>query len=384
MLIEPANAAALARLASGPPPRELKATVPSVLWLDDIEPFITAGENGLNARVLPDWFSAWARPVLIVGTAGGKGRRSAPAGEYADPLDDLLRRYPPLELAPWLSNRERQVLAANPTYPQVAAGRIGDEGVGEFMVVASRIRGRLGDESDCPEGLAVARAAIDWRRLGLIRAIPEPALRDLYEAYLPGPPLSGRFDTGITWATAGIYSTRGVALLRGADSYEPYDYAVRYDQERGRPIEAATWDAVINRYATDEELSPVGIAALDAEQPDHAEAAFRRADERGDAGGAYNLGVLLEQRGELQEAEAAYRRADERGDAKGASNLGVLLVQRGELQEAEAAYRRADERGLAKGASNLGALLMQRGELQEAEAAYRRADERDAAQASSD
>jgi tetratricopeptide (TPR) repeat protein len=52
--------------------------------------------------------------------------------------------------------------------------------------------------------------------------------------------------------------------------------------------------------------------------------------------------VLLEEKGELDEAEAAYRRADERGHATGAFNLGVLLEERGALPEARDAYRRAD------------------------------------------
>jgi TPR repeat protein len=43
-------------------------------------------------------------------------------------------------------------------------------------------------------------------------------------------------------------------------------------------------------------------------------------------------------------AEAAYRRADQRGDATGAFNLGSLL-ERHDPAAAEAAYRRAAERG---------------------------------------
>jgi hypothetical protein len=45
-----------------------------------------------------------------------------------------------------------------------------------------------------------------------------------------------------------------------------------------------------------------------------AEAAFGRADERGDTIAAFNLGVLLQERGALAEAEAAYFRAEQRGD----------------------------------------------------------------------
>jgi peptidoglycan hydrolase-like protein with peptidoglycan-binding domain/tetratricopeptide (TPR) repeat protein len=106
------------------------------------------------------------------------------------------------------------------------------------------------------------------------------------------------------------------------------------------------------------------------------EAAYREADARGDAAAAWELGGLLEQRGDLAGAEAAYRRADGRGDVNAAFNLGGLLAERGDLPGAEAAYRRADERGDAGAASNLGVLLERRGELAGAERAYRRADER--------
>lgn len=108
-----------------------------------------------------------------------------------------------------------------------------------------------------------------------------------------------------------------------------------------------------------------------------AEAAFARADRRGDGLGAFNLGLLLlESRNDMAGAEAAFARADQRGDAKAAFNLAVLLSERGDLAGAEAAYRRADQRGLPAGASGLGALLSQRGDLAGAETAYRRADQR--------
>jgi TPR repeat protein len=69
--------------------------------------------------------------------------------------------------------------------------------------------------------------------------------------------------------------------------------------------------------------------------------------------------MLLENRGELTGAEAAYRRADDRGDAVGAFKLGEVLENRKDLAGAEAAYARAAERGesyvadLAKAALNL-------------------------------
>ena len=54
---------------------------------------------------------------------------------------------------------------------------------------------------------------------------------------------------------------------------------------------------------------------------------------------------MLEGRGAKAEAEAAYRRADQRDDAGAAFNLGALLEKRGALAEAGQAYRRAGELG---------------------------------------
>ena len=124
----------------------------------------------------------------------------------------------------------------------------------------------------------------------------------------------------------------------------------------------------------------LGVLLAERGELDQAEEAFGRADQRGHAAAAWNLGVLLEERGNVAGAEAAYRRADERGVAEGAFYLGVLLAERGELDQAEEAFGRADQRGHAAAAWNLGVLLEERGNVAGAEAAYRRADERGVAE----
>jgi tetratricopeptide (TPR) repeat protein len=369
-LLQPADAAALAELASTGPPRELRGG-PCVIWLDDVERFVRSDDSGLSRRTLAG-FEAWGQPVLVVGAEGGKGREGATA-DLADPLRELLRARRTLELTPWLSAEERRALAANPDYAPNVTEQVAQAGIGEFMIVATRIREKLRDAAECPEGLAVARATIDWRRAGLFRPVPEAALRELYRPYLHGPDLPGRFEEGVKWATRPLYSH--VALLVGQDPYQPYDYAVRFERER-RPIPGVIWDAIIERHAADDELSSVGIAAADTDEPERAEAAFRRADERGDPIGAYNLAIMLRQRGNLDEAEAAMRSADERGVAAATLRLGELQLERGEFDGAEAAFSRADERGLAAGAFYLGELLFGRGDYHRAMAAYGRADER--------
>jgi hypothetical protein len=127
------------------------------------------------------------------------------------------------------------------------------------------------------------------------------------------------------------------------------------------------------------------------------EVEYRRLDEAGDAGGAFNLGVVLHQRGEAAGAIAAYERAEQRGDPDAAFNLGMLLYEAGDLEGSMAAWRRGAARGHARaaanlvflssrrqdpdhgagtGAFNLGVMLHQRGDVVGAIAAYERAEQR--------
>jgi tetratricopeptide (TPR) repeat protein len=161
--------------------------------------------------------------------------------------------------------------------------------------------------------------------------------------------------------------------------------------------------------------SPVGASEVDERE-------FRRLDANGDAGAAFDLGVVHHPRGDVVGATAAYARAEERGDPDAAFNLGVLLYEAGSVEAAEAAwqrsargghvraaanllflsqrrrqlergvateseapglaeleelsYRRADHGGGATGAFNLGAMLHQQGETAGALAAYERAERR--------
>lgn len=168
------------------------------------------------------------------------------------------------------------------------------------------------------------------------------------------------------------------------------------------------------RFSLDRSLSGGSTA------PASDELEYRRLDGRGDAGGSFNLGVVLHQRGDVAAAMGAYERAEQRGDPDAGFNLGVLLYESGDLDGAEAAWRRsagrghlraasnlvflsrrrrslerggmtasetpelaeldklsygqADESGIASAAYNLGVLLHQRGDIGGATAAYQRAE----------
>jgi hypothetical protein len=121
-------------------------------------------------------------------------------------------------------------------------------------------------------------------------------------------------------------------------------------------------------------MAPIPAAAGGAMERDRAELAYRRADQDGHAGGAFNLGVLLQQRRDFAGAAAAYERAEQRGDPDATFNLGVLLYETGDLDGAEAAWRRCVRRRDPRAAANLGFLLRLRGDLDGARTAYDNAE----------
>ena len=105
------------------------------------------------------------------------------------------------------------------------------------------------------------------------------------------------------------------------------------------------------------------LEANDADQSERAELTHRRADEAGDAGDAFNLGVRFHQRRDFAAAAAAYGRAEVMGDRDAAFNLGILLYEQGDLDGAEAAWRRCMSHHHAQAAANLGFLLQGRGDV---------------------
>ena len=182
-LMVPKNRVALTRLASREPRPNRTGDVWAV-WLDDIELFAAwPGEDGLNTAALKN-FAQWQGHVVILATGGGKGSQHSAPEEYAEPTRDLLRAHGSMELDPLLSQNEQNLLAE--IYSRDAARRIGSQGIGAFMIAAPRIKERLIEGARFPEGLAVVQAAVDWRRIGLVRPISQSTLHALYVHYLSG------------------------------------------------------------------------------------------------------------------------------------------------------------------------------------------------------
>jgi TPR repeat protein len=384
-LLRPRSAVALGKLARQGPPR-MRGNAPCVIWLDDIERFL--GEDVSDGLCLETMsgFERWPRPVIVLGARGGKGaaRSRGRSGAYYDPLDDLIERYPePLWLRPGLTDGEL-VRLRSAGYPKRAIELIASLGIGAFMIAAPRLVSRLELEQDNIDGVAAVRATIDWRRMGILRPIPRSALLDLLAESDPrwASRADDALERALAWAMEPLYAS--VALLarvpgEDGEAYEPYDYLVAHTERSGPPVAPASWRYVVEHGARIDELATnVGFAAL-AAGGDRAfgSASFRRADERGSAIGACNLGVLLwrfsdsasdpaERDKLLDEAEDALRRAGGRGDTGGASNLALLLEWRASqtsdeakreqlLAEADSFHRQAYDGSDTDTASNLAA-----------------------------
>ncbi|MBV9819845.1 MAG: hypothetical protein JOZ07_16055 [Solirubrobacterales bacterium] len=107
----------------------------------------------------------------------------------------------------------------------------------------------------------------------------------------------------------------------------------------------------LTRELLDRTTSPDFAAALPGSSDADADA-----DADPDTDTAYQLGLFLYSRGYPEGAETAWRQAAGAGHAKAATRLGMLLEQRGELDQAREAYDRAERSG-DPAAAGLGAAL---------------------------
>lgn len=353
---------------------------PLIVWLDDLERYASVDAGGLNEGTFRNL--ECDRPVALLATVGGRGTRSR-TEELIDPIAQLRDLAACIEVPVKLTPKE--LARAERAYAQSVVSEIERLGLGRRMVAMSELKDRLVRSRDrCREGVAVIRAAIDWRRAGAQRPLSPGQLDSLYRHYLPDDldPSDELFSTGLKWAREPLPNTQ-IALLRkaagGDGGYEPYDLAVEVACREWPEVNERALAQIVS-LAEPQDCFQMASTAFDAENMALALellAVAERSDDRQLlATSAFNTGVLLARTGDLLGAEDAYRRADDRGGLRGAFNLGQLLRKRGDLAGAEEAYRRADRRGSPQGAVNLGFLLERRGELAGAEEAYRRADRR--------
>ena len=365
-----------------------------VVWLDDLERFLAP--DGLTT-ILLDRLTSGRAILLTTIRSGERGKiylsqdKERPSGwEVLDRFEhdeegftqvDVQRRNTAAEL-----DRIRDAV----TDPHILDA-VQHCGLAEFLgggpVAVDKFE--HGETTEAV-GYALVRAAVDWRRSGLTRAIPKPvllapALVSIYLAVGPAEPRSQEaLDQGLRWATEEI--NESVALLGrrfpdpaapSAEAFEALDYLVDHVTQAGAAVPEQMWQISLDQAQPTEWMN-VGYAAYHSANLAVAEHAFGKAAEAGDKDAMTVLGVLLQRRGELGEAENWYRHAAEARDRDAMTHLGLLQQRRGRLEEAETWYRRAANPGSGETRNSnamhhLGVLLQRRGRLEEAETWYRRA-----------
>ncbi len=213
---------------------------PLIVWLDDLERYASVDAGGLNEGTFRNL--ECDRPVAMLATVGGRGVRSR-TEELIDPIAQLRDLAACIEVPVKLTPEE--LARAERAYARSVVSEIERLGLGRRMVAMSELRDRLMRSRDrCREGVAVIRAAIDWRRAGAQRPLSLDRLDSLYRHYLPDylDPSDELFSAGLRWAREPLPNTQ-IALLRraadGGDGYEPYDLAVE--------VASSEWPAVNER-----------------------------------------------------------------------------------------------------------------------------------------
>jgi tetratricopeptide (TPR) repeat protein len=366
-----------------------------LLWLDDL----TEGElDGLTQELLDRLQHQQVR-ILATITAQRYGRIEASDSEIGRTARQALHRATVVLLDSELTEAERA--AAEAVYP----GETFEPGIGEQLVAAEILANRYdtarhGGE---PHGWALVQAAIDWVRMDIGRSIRRSELTSLYPIYLrlvrPTDEPRSDLSEPLKWARTAVGSR--IALLQptangGAEaSYQPFDYLVALaDGQHNRdaqPIPDDTWSQAA-RLATPLERHRASTSAYYRRLPGPARTLLLSVIESGHPELAplamFNLGILLEEQGEIEGARAAYQRAIDTGHPDYAPQamlaLGLLLKEQGDAEGARVAYQRVDSdhpHSALEALVSLGIRLEERGDFDAAgrlgaeyvEAANRRA-----------
>ncbi len=348
------------------PPRDRRC----VLWLDDIERFVAQGTTHLD---LLRWCDL-PGVRIVVATRGGKGaphiaHNDGPSIRSA--LDEIVGRCEPVAMQPITCNELDRAVVSSLTMAERST--VDRYGYGAFLLAVAELERtigqcRHGNEPPSPAGMGVVRAAVEWTMCGRLDPCDPDSLFGIWRhAAEPGVEVSrGEFDEAVAWATRQIRTT--VALVdhhRGG--FSAGDLTVQLLSGVVSPSGTA-WQHSLETESSST-LQAVGVAAYRRSDYDRAIVAWRRAAALDHADAMSNLGVLLEERGDIDGedgAEAWWRRAAALDHADAMYNLGVLLKERGDIDGedgAEAWYRRAAALDHADAMSNLGVLLNERGDI---------------------
>jgi hypothetical protein len=226
-----------------------------VVWLNDLERWL--GPDGLDLGLLRRLLGDGHRRVVVVATMRAseyaartpeqEQGRADPERELRRAERDVLDQAARVELARRFTGPERERAEQRAWDPRIAdaLAHAGAYGLAEYLAAGPRLwqRWRDGLAVDNPPerlaGAAIVAVAVDCRRAGLTRPVPETLLRDLYLRYLDtsvGRRMDpGAFAPGLAWATKPIQATSAL-LSEDEQGYVVFDYLVdRVQKDPDRP-----------------------------------------------------------------------------------------------------------------------------------------------------
>ncbi len=346
-------------------------TDPIVVWLDDINRFITHADP-----LMPPLLAVLIKrpgPVVVVATLRSEEReRLRGSGELSRDSRLLLEQATEIALGP-TSDDVAETEASRTAYPGLRL----DAGLAAELAGAPELL-RQYDDAEHVNRLrrAVVETAIDWVRVGRPDPIPEPVLIALatemvfdHWPYLDAE--DGAIETAVKEARTPPPGLGRVAMLDtrrlddGVRCYRPFDYLVAADDSPPprRPIVEWFWDRAI-QDATPDVAFAVGLVALFRGLLNQAANAWRLVAEAGHGFAMYLLGVLDLQRDPPRQTDAQtwFEKAAAVGYVEAMKRLAKISEESDppDLSATRAWYEKASEAGDADAMVSLGVLLANR------------------------
>lgn len=361
---------------------EIGPADPLVLWLDDVEELVGPGPWWIDAQALRRIAEDHKqRQLLVMITAGGKGRRSVrdrPDGGYLDlvpELDRLMALIPPAGRVSLdyrtLGHPERADRFGAKAAAEIRAVGIGPYAVGREALHAAFTESRWpegtvppGGADGLAEAVALTEGMLAWTFACAAGTVTQARARALWAAFRARHGLPGLTDDE-RWALAVAAATTPVT----------HDYALVERSAVDGSLGVSDLLTPMARFedlmrhlfehcpprVNDADIDAVDVGARLAHiAPDLAVPWLQELHDRGNAEASHLLGYLLDRQGYERDAVSYWEAAERGGVAAAGFNLGVLDVGESRLDAAQARFEQAARDGLPEGHVRLGELCEKR------------------------
>jgi NB-ARC domain len=258
----------------------------AVVWLDDLDSYL--GTETFTLVDLERLVGTEKQAVTVLATIR-KAAYDRFDQDAAISERKLLRTAAQLPLHRELTYTEQaaaEVLAKNDPQLGEVLERLNEAdsshryGLAEYLAAAPELIRRFDHADDVdgkPIGVAIVRAAIDWRRVGLTRPIPVEALRTLYPLYLSVEDTNrtdeNSFAEALTWATQRVVASSAL-LVEEPQGYRAFDYLLDYVERNARFLLPSKLLENLRSLVAPEEAHLVGLALVETYRQTGQEAAL--------------------------------------------------------------------------------------------------------------